>query len=123
MVEESALLNAELFDDVLEPIVNVPRRTIGKNAEINPEELNGQICFFTTSGFRGSTEHARNIKMIDEMANLTGKIVLGSDWQLAASCGRGEPKSAILEKKSKLSPVFFAMNYESKWVYICSFIW
>lgn len=49
-VEEAALLNNELFEDVLEPIVNVPRRTIGKKAVINPEELNGQINFFTTSG-------------------------------------------------------------------------
>src|SRR5690606_38805176 len=41
-VEEAAQINAQLFEDVLEPIVNVPRRTIGKEALINPEELNGQ---------------------------------------------------------------------------------
>jgi ribonucleoside-diphosphate reductase alpha chain len=115
-VEESNLLNNALFEDVLEPIVNVPRRTIGKEALINPEELNGQINFMTTSGFRGSSEFDRNIGMIDEMAELKGKIVIGSDWQLAVNFGRGEPKSAILDKKSKLSPTFFAMNYESKWV-------
>lgn len=114
--EESALLNNSLFEDVLEPIVNVPRRTIGREAVINPEELNGQINFMTTSGFRGSDEFERNIRMIDEMAELKGKIVIGSDWQLAVNYGRGEPKSALLEKKSKLSPTFFAMNYESKWV-------
>lgn len=77
-MEESALLNNELFQDVLEPIVNVPRRTIGRQALINPEELNGQVCFFTTSGFRGSDEHARNVKLFDEMAELKGKIILGS---------------------------------------------
>jgi hypothetical protein len=115
-IEESALLNNALFEDCLEPIPNVPRRTIGKEAVINPEELNGQINFFTTSGFRGSDEFERNLRMIDEMAELKGKIVIGSDWQLAVNYGRGEPKSAILEKKSKLSPTFFAMNYESKWV-------
>jgi hypothetical protein len=115
-VEESALLNNQLFEDVLEPIVNVPRRTIGKEALINPEELNGQINFMTTSWFRGSDEYERNLRMIDEMAELKGKMVLGSDWQLACTYGRGETKSQILEKKSKLSPIFFAMNYESKWV-------
>ncbi|MFL1672463.1 hypothetical protein [Paenibacillus dendritiformis] len=115
-IEESALLNNALFQDVLEPIPNVPRRTIGKEAKINPEEMNGQIHFFTTSGFRGSDEYERNIRMVNEMAELKGKIVLGSDWQLAVQYGRGEPKSAILDKKSKLSPIFFAMNYESKWV-------
>jgi hypothetical protein len=115
-VEEAAQINAALFEDVLEPIVNVPRRTIGREALINPEELNGQINFFTTSWFRGSDEFERNIHMIDEMAELKGKIVIGSDWQLACSYGRGETKSQLLEKKAKLSPTFFAMNYESKWV-------
>jgi hypothetical protein len=115
-VEESNLLNNLLFQDVLEPIVNIPRRTIGKAAEVNPEELNGQINFFTTSGFRGSDEFERNLRMIDEMAELKGKLVLGSDWQLACEYGRGETKSQILEKKERLSPIFFSMNYESKWV-------
>jgi intein/homing endonuclease len=115
-VEESALLNNALFEDVLEPIVNVPRRTIGKQALINPEELNGQINFMTTSWFRGSDEFERNLRMVDEMAELKGKIVLGSDWQLACEYGRGETKAQILEKKEKLSPTFFAMNYGSKWV-------
>ena len=35
---------------MLEPIPNIPRRTIGREALVNPEELNGQINFFTTSG-------------------------------------------------------------------------
>jgi hypothetical protein len=115
-VEEAAQLNAALFDDVLEPIVNVPRRTIGKQALINPEELNGQINFFTTSWYRGTDEYERNLQMIDDMANLKGKIVIGSDWQLACTYGRGETKSQILDKKAKLSPTFFKLNYESKWV-------
>jgi hypothetical protein len=115
-VEEAAQINAALFEDVLEPIVNVPRRTIGKEALIDPHELNGQINFFTTSWFRGSDEFERNLHMINEMAELKGKLVIGSDWQLACSYGRGETKSQLLEKKAKLSPTFFAMNYESKWV-------
>jgi ribonucleoside-diphosphate reductase alpha chain len=114
-VEEAAQINAALFEDVLEPIVNVPRRTIGKQALIDPHELNGQISFFTTSWFRGSDEFERNLHMIDNMADLKGNIVLGSDWQLACSYGRGETRSQLLDKKAKLSPTFFAMNYESRW--------
>jgi len=113
--EEAAQINAALFEDVLEPIVNVPRRTIGKRALIDPHELNGQINFFTTSWFRGSDEFERNLLMIDNMADLKGNIVLGSDWQLACSYGRGETRSQLLDKKAKLSPTFFAMNYESRW--------
>ena len=115
-IEESNLLNSALYEDVLEPIPNVPRRTIGRLALINPEELNGQINFFTTSGFRGSTEFDRNLSQLDEMAELKGKVLIGSDWQLACEYGRGETKSQILNKKEKASPIFFAMNYESKWV-------
>lgn len=115
-IEEAAQLNNDLYQDVLEPIVNIPRRTIGRKAVVNPEELNGQINFFTTSWFRGTDEYERNLQMIDDMAELKGKMVLGADWQLAERYGRGETKSQILDKKSKLSPTFFAMNYESKWV-------
>ncbi|MEO2601055.1 hypothetical protein [Clostridium butyricum] len=50
------------------------------------------------------------------MAELKGIVVLGADWQLACEYGRGETKTQILSKKEKLSPVFFATNYESRWV-------
>lgn len=114
-VEEASLLNDELFQDALEPIPNIPRRTIGKESAINPEELNGQMHFLTTAYFK-NTEYERNLKMLDEMADLKGKIVIGSDWQLACGYGRGETKSQILAKKERLSPVFFSTNYESRWV-------
>ena len=90
---------------VLEPVVNVPRRTIGKSASINPDELNGKINYFTTSGFKGSSEHERNILMIKEMANLQGKFVFGADWQLAVGFGRGETKAQILAKKEKFNAI------------------
>lgn len=114
-IEESALLNDELFQDALEPIPNIPRRTIGKMSAINPEELNGQMHFLTTAYFK-NTEYERSLKMLDEMADLKGKIVLGSDWQLACEYGRGETRSQILAKKERLSPIFFMTNYESRWV-------
>lgn len=115
MMEESALINDYTFQDALEPIINVPRRTIGKKSLVNPDELNGQLHFLTTSYFK-NTEYERSLKMFDEMAELQGVIVLGSDWQLACEYGRGESKNQILSKKEKLSPVFFATNYESRWV-------
>ena len=55
-IEESALLNNALFDDVLKPIVEVSRYTIGNLALVNPEELNQQINFFTTSGFASTLD-------------------------------------------------------------------
>ncbi|MCY8837685.1 hypothetical protein [Bacillus atrophaeus] len=117
-VEESALLNNELFKDVLEPVVNVPRRTIGKLATVNPFELNGMINYLTTSGYRGSDEFNRILNMLDEMADLKGKIVLGASWELPCHFGRGETRTQILAKKNDptTSSTAFAMNYESKWV-------
>lgn len=115
-IEESALLNDVLYQDVLKPIPEVPRYTIGKLAVVNPEELNQQINFFTTSGFRGSDEFQRSIRMLNNMANLKGEIVLGSSWFLACWYGRGSTKSQILQKKKEMSPIAFAQNYESRWV-------
>ena len=117
-IEEAALLNNDLFKDSLEPVVNVPRRTIGDLSTINPYELNGMINFLTTSGYRGSDEFIRSLGMIDDMAELKGKMVIGASWELPCHFGRGETRSQILAKKSDptTSAVSFARNYESKWV-------
>nr|WP_145401478.1 LAGLIDADG family homing endonuclease [Paenibacillus xylanexedens] len=116
-VEESALLNNTLFKDALEPVVNVPRRTIGKLSTINPYELNGMINYLTTSGYRGSDEFIRLSNMIDEMAELKGKMVLGASWELPCHYGRGETRTQILAKKDDptTSAISFAQNYESRW--------
>lgn len=115
-IEESALLNDTLFQDALKPIIEVPRYTIGKLGVVDPCELNQQINFFTTSGFRGSDEYQRSIQMYNNMVNLKGDMVLGSSWFLACWYGRGSTKSQILKKKKEMSPVAFAQNYESRWV-------
>lgn len=114
--EEAALIKAQVFEDALEPIVDIPRRTIGRQAVVNPYEPNGQINFLTTAGFKGTSEFDRSIKMVDDMANLEGNFVIGSDYNLALNYGRGLTKSQILAKKDAMSPISFAQNYESKWV-------
>lgn len=115
-IEESALLNNVLFEDALAPVVEVPRLTVGKLSIPDPCELNQQIHFFTTAGFKGSDEHQRIITMLDEMEQLKGKIVLGSNWMLPCWYGRGSSKSQILNKKKNMSIVAFAQNYEQEWV-------
>lgn len=115
-IEESALLNDTLFQDCLKPIPEVPRYTIGKLGVVDPCELNQQINFFTTSGFRGTDEFQRSIRMLKGMINLSGEMVLGSSWFLACWYGRGSTKSQILKKKKDMSPIAFAQNYESRWV-------
>lgn len=115
-IEESALLNNTLYEDALAPIVEVPRTTSGSLALVDPEEMNFQIHFFTTSGYRGSDEFARSVRMINGMRDLTGDIVLGSSWKLPCYYGRGSTKAQILKKKRNSNPIFFAQNYEQEWV-------
>ena len=115
-IEESALLNNALFEDALAPVVEVPRLTIGRLSIPDPSELNQQIHFFTTAGFRGSDEFNRITSMVDEMENLQGKMVLGASWMLPCYYGRGSSKSQILNKKKNTSIVSFAQNYEQEWV-------
>lgn len=115
-VEESAQVSEFMFQDVLEPVVNIPRKTIGSMAVVNPFELNGQINSFTTSWYRNSSEYDKSVKLKNDMLDLNGTLTLGAGWELPCEFGRGEPKSQILDKKDKLSPTFFATNYQSHWV-------
>lgn len=114
-IEEAALLNNELFLDVLEPIPAMPRRTVGKLTIKNPLELNGQIHFLTTAGFKGSDEYERLKQIKKDMVNLKGKFIIGSDWQLACWYGRGPTKEEMLKKKESNTALSFAQNYESIW--------
>lgn len=116
MIEESALLDDFTFQDALFPIVEHGRLTVGKLGINNPEELSQKVNFYTTAGFRGSDEFSRSLRMKEDMVNLEGKIVIGSDWHLGCWYGRGSTKQQILDKKKNMSPIAFAQNYESKWV-------
>jgi len=115
-IEESNLMDNVVFEDALEPVVEVGRTTCGRLAIVNPEEMNQQINFYTTPGFRGSDEYNRNLAMFKDMRDLNGKIVLGSNWMLGCWYGRGSSKSTILKKKKDMSPIAFDMNYGGNWV-------
>lgn len=115
-VEESNLLDQLTFEDALEPIPDNPRPTVGYAGIENPEELNRQINFFTTSGYRASFEYTRNMNMLKQMANLEGSFVIGSNWMLSAYYGRGANRQTIKSKYKSMSKTSFDMNYNSKWV-------
>lgn len=115
-IEESNLLNNLLYEDALAPIVEVGRRTIGELGVTDPEEMNRQINFYTTTGYRGSDEFNRNVAMVNGMRNGSGDFVIGSGWLLPCYYGRGSTKAQILKKKKGMNPIFFSQNYEEKWV-------
>ena len=114
-IEESALMDNATFEDALKPIVEVGRITTGKLSIVNPEEMNQQINYFTTPSFRGSDEFQRSLDMVRDMVDLSGDMVIGSNWMLPCWYGRGSSKSVILKKKAEMSPISFAMNYGGQW--------
>lgn len=114
-VEEAALLDNATFEDALEPIVEVPRYTCGKLALVNPYEMNQQINFFTTPGWRNSDEWLRCVNMGRKMVDLQGTMVLGSNWMLPCWYGRGSSKKQILDKMRTMTPTAFNQNYGGVW--------
>ena len=113
-VEESALLKNDLFEDAIEPIVEIPRML--PNGASDPCEMNQSINFFTTSYMRGSSAHEKNIKTYRDMLELDGKFAIGSSWMLSSRYQRGSTKDQILKKREDLNPISFAQNYMSRWV-------
>lgn len=113
-IDESALLQDQIFSDCLEPIVIIPRRPLGSDKP-DPYELNHNISFFSTAGFRSSTEFQRNLSMLEDMEDLKGKLVIGASWELACAFGRGETRSQMLTKKETFPPLYWQMNYASNW--------
>lgn len=48
-IEESNIINHEDYEDIVAPVFVVPRQTTG--GVVDPEEHNGQVNRFTTSGY------------------------------------------------------------------------
>lgn len=114
-MEESALVDQDTYQDALAPVTEVGRYTAGRLAIVDPCEMNRQINRYTTPGWRGSDEHQFTLGMIQNMRNLGGQIVLGSDWMLPCWYGRGSTKSQILERKKTTNPTAFDQNYGGRW--------
>lgn len=115
-IEESVLVDNFTFQDALAPIVDVPRRTRGKKSVVDPKELNGQINFLSTAGYKGTSEYSRFLDMIDEMLEIKGPMVLTADWKLSTWFGRGKTMDQIKSLKRTTPKNIFDQNYGSRWV-------
>ncbi len=94
-IEESNLLDNVTFEDAVEPIVEVGRITYGKLVIVNPEELNQQINFYTTPGFRGSESASINAvreQGLGSMANIGELSFKHRNVQRAKDADRLQPK-------------------------------
>lgn len=111
-LEESCLIDKETYDDAIEPIFNISRPTM--TGEIDPEELNGQINRYTTSGYKNSDEYEQILKVLKDMKELNGSFVFGSDWSIPIHFGR--QKMTTINKARDRNIVRFRQNYLCDWI-------
>ena len=111
-LEESALIDKETYDDAIEPIFNIARTTM--SGETDPEELNGQINRYSTSGYKNSDEYEKILKMSRDMIDLKGSFVFGSDWFIPVHFGR--QKKSVIDKSRKNNIIRFRQNYLCDWI-------
>lgn len=111
-LEESALIDKDLYDDAIEPIFNVPRTTM--SGDTDPTELNGQINRFSTSGYKNSDEYEKILKMVKDTGDLKGTFVFGSDWRIPIHFGR--QKMSTINKARQGNVTRFRQNYLCDWI-------
>ena len=81
---------------------------------IDPEELNGAINRFSTSGYKNSDEFSKILTMSRDMIDLKGTFVFGSDWFIPVHFGR--QKKSVIDKARKSNIIRFKQNYLCDWV-------
>jgi len=111
-LEESALIDKDTYDDCIEPIFNMARTTM--TGDIDPEELNGAINRYSTSGYKNSDEFSKILTMSRDMIDLKGTFVFGSDWFIPVHFGR--QKKSVIDKARKSNLIRFKQNYLCDWV-------
>ncbi len=111
-LEESALIDKDTYDDCIEPIFNIGRTTM--TGVTDPEELNGQINRYSTSGYKNSDEYEKILTTAKNMIDLKGTFVFGSDWFIPVHFGR--QKKSTIDKARKSNIIRFKQNYLCDWV-------
>ena len=113
--EESALMNKEVFDDAIEPIVSEPYPNQRKQSQNNPFVING-LHFITTTYFASLDAFQHNKDVMEGMVNLQGQMAFGASWRLPVAFKRGRRAEEYISIKSRVSPLAWETNYESRWV-------
>lgn len=111
-VEEDNLVDKDTFEDAIAPIFNVPRRT--STGVEDPEELNGQINRFTTSGYKNSDAYQTIIQHLKDTIDLKGSFVFTSDWSIPVHFGR--QKMSVVNQARKGSITRYKQNYLCDWI-------
>ena len=113
--EESALMDKEVFDDAIEPIVSEPYPNQRSMSCRNPYVLNG-LHFVTTTYFASMDAFQHNKSVVEDMVRLQGRMAFGASWRLPVAFKRGRRAEEYTTIKSSVSPLFWLTNYEERWV-------
>ena len=113
--EESALMDKEVFDDAIEPIVSEPYPNQRNMSQRNPFVING-LHFITTTYFASLDAYGHNKSVLEGMINLQGQMAFGASWRLPVAFKRGRRRDEYISIKSRVSPLAWTTNYESRWV-------
>ena len=115
-LEESALLKSEdEFNNNVAPVVDEARRTL-KYSNKHPQEAHHRIDFFTTSGFKGTSEFDRTVRGLHSFAEMDGTYFGSSNYLLAKYFGRGISEAGLKKRKESYSHTAWLQNYLSVWV-------
>jgi ribonucleoside-diphosphate reductase alpha chain len=111
--EEDNLITKKTMDDAVIPVFDIARNAGG--VEPDPEEFNGYINRFTTSGFRNSDAFANLKVAYEDMKNLKGGCVYTSDWTLMCYFGR-QTRKRVESRRESMSLTEFKQNYLCSWL-------
>lgn len=113
--EESALMDKEVFDDAIEPIVSEPYPNQRQQSKRNPFITNS-LHFITTTYFASLDAFQHNKDVMEGMLHLQGQMAFGASWRLPVAFKRGRRAEEYISIKSRVSPLAWLTNYESRWV-------
>lgn len=111
-LEESNLIDNLTYYDAIEPIFNIPRTTI--TGIVDPQELNGQIHRYSTSGYKNSDEYMKILSMKEKMVDLKGSFVFTCDWMIPVHYGR--MKKSTIDNARRNNVTMFRQNYLCDWI-------
>ena len=116
LVEEVLLVDGELLNTVIIPLMNVNRRTAAGLVDPN-ETLNKSQCFITTAGFKSHYSYAKMIQLlIWQVVRPGSSCVCGGTYRVPVAMGLLD-RSFVNDLKADgtFNEVSFAREYESVW--------
>lgn len=115
IMEEAALIDSTMLNDVIIPMMNVPRRMA--NGRVNPEEPHQQQVYITSAGPKTTFAYEKLIELtVNEVIDPDDVFVCGSSYELPVYYGVLDKKFLNEQRMSStLDMDSFARESQSIW--------